>query len=74
MQKKSQDFSMEDAQKLANSSAGKQLFSMLEQSNDPLLAQAQQQAAAGDKKALSRTIKEFLASDTGKAILKSLGR
>lgn len=48
MQKKSQDFSMDEVARLADSPAGQQLIAMLRQSGGPEMQQAAEKAARGD--------------------------
>lgn len=48
MQKNSEDFSMQEAMRLAKSPAGQQLFALLQQTDPAALHQAMDQAAAGD--------------------------
>ena len=74
MQKKSEDFSMQEALRLAQSPAGQQLLAMLKQSNNEQVKQAGQQARAGDYNAAMETVRAFLSTEEGQALFKQLGR
>ena len=74
MQKNSQDFSMQEALRLAQSPAGQQLLAMLKQSDNEQLQQAVQQASAGDFAKAGKTISALLSSAEAKSLLDELGR
>ena len=63
MGENSQNFSMEEAMKLANSPAGQQLIAMLQRSNGDQLQNAMALAAAGDLKSASQIISTLLSSN-----------
>lgn len=73
MQKNSGNFSMEDVMRLANSPAGKQLISMLQQSDPSAMQAAAQQASAGDYSKAMQSLKPFLASDEVQKLIGQLG-
>ena len=73
MEKKSQDFSMEDALQLANSPAGQQLMAMLQRQDKHAMKQAAAAASAGNYQQASEALKEFLSSPETKKLLKELG-
>ena len=73
MQKNSQDFSVEEALRLAQSPAGQQLLAMLRASDSGRLQQAADQAAAGDFAQASRTLSTLMASPEAQVLLKQLG-
>ena len=73
MQKNSQDFSMQEALRLAKSPAGQQLLAMLQNSDSDRLQQAASQAAAGDFAQASKTLSSLMASPDVQALLKQLG-
>lgn len=73
MQKNSQNFSMEDALRLANSDAGKQLLAMLKRSQGATLQQALQQAASGDLESVRFTLSGVLTDPELRELLKELG-
>ena len=74
MQKNSQDFSMEEALRLAKSPAGQQLLALLKQSDPQTLQQAVQQANSGNYTQAKASLQEILASPEAQALLQQLGR
>ena len=74
MQKNSQDFSIEDALRMAKSPAGQQLIALLKQADPQTLQQAMQQANSGDYTQAKASLQEILASSEAKALLQQLGR
>jgi len=74
MQKKSEDFSVQEALRLAKSPAAQQLLAMLQRSDSGQLQQAMQQASAGDYAKATQTLNGLLGSDEAQALLKELGR
>lgn len=65
MQKKSDgnsDFSMEQAMKMAQSDAGKELFALLKSTQGDRLRTAMDQAASGDMEQVKKTMEEIMAS------------
>ena len=62
MQKKSDDFSVQEAMRLARSPAGQQLLALLQQKNSPMLQKAMEEAAAGDYSAVQKTMAAALAN------------
>lgn len=73
MQQKPNNFSMQDAMHLANTPAGQQLLSLLQQSNPDVLGKAKQQAAAGEYTQLAKTLESLMASEEVKKLLTQLG-
>ena len=73
MEKKSQNFSMEDVMRLAKSPAGQQLLAMLQQSDSQKLEQAAAQAKAGDYTQAGQTLKTMLSSPEAQKLMKELG-
>ena len=73
MQKNSNNFSMQDALRLAQSPAGQQLLAMLQQTDSTALDQARSQAAAGDYSQMANTLAPLLASEDVQKLLKQLG-
>ena len=69
MEKNSQNFSMEDARKLAGSPLGQQLFGLLQAKNP----EAVSQAAAGNYEALQQNLGSMLADPDIRALLRQLG-
>jgi len=72
MQKNSQNFSMQEALRLANSDAGQQLLALLKQSGGEQLQQAMAQASSGDYTAVKDTLAPLLSSPQMQALLKQL--
>lgn len=73
MQKNSDDFSMQEALRLAKSPAGQQLLALLQQSDPAVLSKAAEQASAGDYSQISQTLAPILESEDVKKLLKQLG-
>ncbi len=70
---KKPNISMEDAIKLAESDAGKQLIALLQKSNSESVRSAMDQAAAGDYGKAKQTLSSILSSPEVRALLKQLG-
>lgn len=73
MEKKTQDFSMEEVMRLAKSPAGQQLIAMLKQGDSSKLQQAVTQAKTGDYTQASQTLNAMLSSPEAQRLLKELG-
>lgn len=73
MQKNSDNFSMQDAMRLANSPAGQQLLALLKQADPDALQKAKAQASAGNYSAISQILAPMLESEDVKKLLKQLG-
>lgn len=74
MQKKSEDFSVEEAAKIARSTAGQQLLAMLRGADQAQLQKAADLASAGDYKAASLLLEQTLSSPEAQALLKDFRR
>ena len=74
MQKNSDNFSMQDALRMAQSDAGQQLFALLKAQNGDTLNRAMDQAAAGDYTQARQTLSDILASPQVQAMLKQMRR
>ena len=74
MQKNSQDFSMQEALRLAKSPAGQQLLAMLRSADSSKLDQAAAEASAGDFAKASKTLNQLLSSPEIKHFLDEIGR
>ena len=72
MQKNSQNFSMQEALRLANSDAGQRLLALLKQNDDPGIRQAMQQAATGDYTKIKDSLAGLMASPQVRQLLKEL--
>ena len=73
MDKKSGDFSMEDAVRFVNSPAGRQLMELLRRSEDPGLRQAMEQAARGDLEQAKRSLSSVAADQQVQQLLRKMG-
>ncbi len=73
MQKNSEDFSVQEALRLAKSPAGQQLLAMLQRSDSGQLKQAMDLAAAGDYTQAKDTLSSLLSSPEAKKLLEQLG-
>lgn len=74
MMRNSEGFSMEEALRLANSDAGRQLFRLLQSRDAPAVEQAMAQAAAGDPNAAKQALSGLLSSPEVRALLEQLRR
>ena len=72
MQKNSENFSMQDALRLANSPAGQQLLALLQQTDSDTLSKAKAQAASGDYSQIAKTLAPLLASKDVKKLMQEL--
>ena len=73
MQKKSQDFSMEEIMRLAKSPAGQQLIALLQKQDSGKLEQAVLHAKTGDYAQAGQTLSAMLSSSEAQKLLKELG-
>lgn len=73
MQKNSNNFSMEDAFRLANTPAGKQLLSILQQSDTGALQNAMEQASSGNYDQAKKVLGPLLNSPDVQKLLQQLG-
>ncbi len=69
MKKNSQNFSMEDAMRLASTRQGQQLLDMARQAGGETLQKA---AASGDMEAVKAALGPLLASDRFRALMREL--
>ena len=74
MQKNSQNFSVQDALRLAKSPAGQQLLAMLQQADQDTLQQIMQQASTGQYDQAKASLENILTSPEAKALIQELGR
>jgi len=72
MQNKPESFSIQDALRLANTPAGKELISALQSAGGSNLKQAQQAAAKGDYESAKNSLSEILKSPKIQALLKEM--
>lgn len=74
MQKNSEDFSMQEALRLAKSPAGQQLLAVLRQTDNARLQNILEQASAGNYAQAKAALDPLLASEEAQELLKQLGR
>lgn len=74
MKKNSDNFSMQEALRLAQSDTGQQLLALLRSQDSGVLHQAMDQAASGDYNNAMSTMSALLANPEVKALLNQLGR
>lgn len=72
MQKKSEDFSIDDAARLAKTPAGQQLLAILRNADPNRLQLAADKASAGDYEMASKILQQMLTSAEAEAILRDL--
>ena len=72
MAQNNHQFSMEHAQRLAQTEAGQKLLALLQAQNSPQLHTAMQQASTGNYDQLKKTLGSFISSPEAKGILKKL--
>lgn len=73
MQEKSPNFSIQEAMRLANSPAGKQLMALLQKQPKEALNAAADQAAAGNLDAAKASLQAILSSKEAQAFMAQLG-
>ena len=73
MEKKSQDFSMEDAARLAKSPAARQLMNAMNAQDPGAMDRAMAHAAAGDYAQVQQDLAKLLSSPEIQALLGQLG-
>ena len=73
MQKNSDNFSMQEAMRLANSDAGQKLLALLKQSDSNQLQQAMAQASAGNYENAQQVLRSLLENSEIQTLLKELG-
>jgi hypothetical protein len=74
MEKKSEDFSMEEAKRLAKNPAAQQLFAMLQKTNGDQLQKIVDTAQAGNMSQAGQMLQSLLSSPEGQKLLRELGR
>ena len=74
MEKKSQDFSMQEAQRLANSPAGQQLLAMLRAADSTELDRVAAEAASGNYAGAAKALSKLLSTEEAQKLLAELGR
>lgn len=72
MEQKNNDFSMEQAKRLAKTPEAQQLYAMLQRQHGQQLNEAMAQAAAGNYSAVQKTMAALMADPETKAMLQKL--
>ena len=73
MAKKSQDFSIKEAQRLAATPEGQKLIAILQQKDSGQLQQAMAQASSGNYKAAGEALQSLLSSPEAQQLMRQLG-
>lgn len=73
MQKKLENFSQEEISRLVNSPSGKQLLALLQQSQDPGLKKAMEQASTGNLSQAKVAMEQFISNEQVQKLLRQLG-
>ena len=73
MEKKSQDFSIKEAQRLAQTPEGQKLMAMLQQRDSGQLQKAMAQASAGNYKEAGTILQSLLSSPEAQQLMQQLG-
>lgn len=73
MEKKSQDFSIKEAQRLAQTPEGQKLMAMLQQRDNGQLQQAVAQASSGNYKEAGAILQSLLSSPEAQQLIQQLG-
>ena len=73
MDKKSQDFSIKEAQRLAKTPEGQKLVRLLQEKDTGQLQKAMDQAASGNYKAAGDTLGSLLSSPEVQRLIQQLG-
>lgn len=73
MQKNSEDFSIQEAMRLAKSPAGQQLLAMLQHADTGELQKAMSEASAGNYEQAKQTMSHLMSSPEIQELLKKMG-
>ena len=73
MEKKSQDFSIKEAQRLAQTPEGQKLMAMLQKKDSGQLQQAMAQASVGNYKEAGAILQSLLSSPEAQQLMQQLG-
>lgn len=72
MEQNISNFSIEEAKRMAQSKAGKQLIALLQAQNPQKMQSAMNQASSGDIEQLKQTLSAFIAAPEVQSLLKQL--
>ena len=73
MEKKSHDFSVKEAQRLAQTPEGQKLMALLQQQDNAALQKAMTEASVGNYQAAGAILQSLLASQEAKSLMRQLG-
>ena len=73
MEKKTQDFSMEEAKRLAQTPEGQQLMAILQQKDSGQLQKAIEAASAGNYQQAGSLLQALLSSPEARQLIKKMG-
>lgn len=73
MEKKSQDFSIQEAQRLAKTPEGQELFRRLQEKDNTALEKAMADASAGNFKEAGKALSSMLSSPEIRQLIRQLG-
>ena len=73
MEKKSQDFSVQEAKRLANSPAGQELFRLLQQQDSAQLKKAMVLASGGNYAEAGQQLQSMLSSPEAQRLIRQIG-
>ena len=73
MNKKSQDFSIEQAQRLADSAEGQKLMQLLQQQDSAQLQKAMDAAGTGNYQEAGKILSSLLSSPEARQLIRQLG-
>ena len=73
MEKKSHDFSVKEAQRLAQTPEGQKLMALLQQQDNTALQKAMTEASAGNYQAAGAILQSLLSSQEAKSLMRQLG-
>ncbi len=74
MEKKSQEFSMKEAKRLAGTPAGKELAQLLQQTDQQALNDVVAKAKQGNYQDAAAKLQQLLSSPQAQALIKELGK
>lgn len=72
MEAKFDNFSLQEAMRMASTPAGQRLIAMLRQGNDGELRQAMEQASSGDYETARKTLSQVLSTPEAQELLRQL--
>ena len=73
MEKKSQDFSIQEAKRLAQTPEGQRLMAMLQQKDNGQLQKAMEAASAGNYQQAGSLLQTLLSSPEARQLIKKMG-